>query len=57
MNESLLFTLGLAVLQAAMMLAVAPLVRGLIKKMKAAAQTRQGPPLLQGYYDLVKLLR
>ena len=57
MNENLLFAAGLAVLQGAMMLAVAPLVRGLIKKMKAAAQTRQGPPLLQGYYDLAKLLR
>ena len=25
--------------------------------MKAAFQNRQGPPLLQGYYDLAKLLR
>ena len=57
MNENLLFAAGLAVLQGAMMLVVAPLGRGLIKKMKAAAQTRQGPPLLQGYYDLAKLLR
>ena len=57
MNENLLFAAGLAVLQGAMMLAVAPLLRGLIKKMKAAVQTRQGPPLLQGYYDLAKLLR
>jgi formate hydrogenlyase subunit 4 len=56
-NENLLFAAGLAALQGAMMLAVAPLLRGLIKKMKAAAQTRQGPPLLQGYYDLAKLLR
>ena len=45
------------VLQGAGMLAVAPLLRGVIKKMKAAMQTRQGPPLLQGYYDLAKLLR
>jgi formate hydrogenlyase subunit 4 len=45
------------VLQAASLLAVAPLVRGGIKKMKARMQTRQGPPLLQGYYDLAKLLR
>ena len=57
MNETPLFAAGLAVLQGAMLLAVAPLLRGLIKKMKAAAQTRQGPPLLQGYYDLAKLLR
>jgi formate hydrogenlyase subunit 4 len=44
-------------LQAAVLLALAPLLRGVIKKMKAAFQTRQGPPLLQGYYDLAKLLR
>jgi formate hydrogenlyase subunit 4 len=46
-----------ALLQAAAMLAVAPLLKTLIKKMKARLQNRQGPPLLQGYYDLAKLLR
>jgi formate hydrogenlyase subunit 4 len=49
--------IGLAVLQAAGMLAVAPLLKAAIKKMKARLQNRQGPPLLQGYYDLAKLLR
>jgi formate hydrogenlyase subunit 4 len=44
-------------LQAGLMLGAAPLLRGLIKKMKAALQSRQGPPLRQGYYDLGKLLR
>lgn len=48
---------ALAALQAAAMLALAPLLRGLIKKMKAALQMRQGPPLLQVYFDLAKLLR
>ena len=48
---------ALWLLQAALLLALAPLLRGTIKKMKAAFQTRQGPPLLQGYYDLAKLLR
>src|SRR5688572_22409350 len=43
--------------QAAALLAAAPLVRGGMKKGKAAFQNRQGPPLLQGYYDLAKLLR
>jgi len=57
MTEGALAAIGLAVLQAAGMLALAPLLRGLIKKMKAALQTRQGPPLLQVYYDLAKLLR
>jgi formate hydrogenlyase subunit 4 len=43
-----------ALAQAAGLLLAAPLLRGGIKKMKAAFQTRQGPPLLQGYYDLRK---
>ena len=46
-----------AVLQVAGLLAVAPLLRGGIKKMKATMQMRKGPPLLQGYYDLAKLFR
>jgi formate hydrogenlyase subunit 4 len=49
--------LALGFLQAAVLLALAPLLRGAIKKMKAAFQMRQGPPLLQGYFDLAKLLR
>jgi len=48
---------SLAMLQAAAMLAVAPLLKTVIKKMKARLQNRQGPPMLQGYYDLAKLLR
>ena len=39
------------------LLAVAPLLKAVIKKMKARLQNRQGPPLLQGYYDLAKLFR
>ncbi len=46
-----------AVAQAAGFLLLAPLLRGLIKKMKAAFQVRQGPPLWQPYRDLAKLLR
>jgi len=57
LDEGTVGALVLALLQGAGMLAVAPLLRGVIKKMKAAMQTRQGPPLLQGYYDLAKLLR
>ena len=48
---------GLAALQAAGLLAVAPLLKAVIKKMKARLQNRQGPPLLQVYYDLAKLFR
>jgi formate hydrogenlyase subunit 4 len=57
LDDHTLRALVWAMLQGAGMLAVAPLLRGAIKKMKAAMQTRQGPPLLQGYYDLAKLLR
>jgi formate hydrogenlyase subunit 4 len=48
---------GLAVLQSAGMLALAPLLKTAITKMKARLQNRQGPPLFQGYYDLAKLFR
>ncbi|MGE0453260.1 MAG: respiratory chain complex I subunit 1 family protein [Vicinamibacteria bacterium] len=53
---SLAVSFAQALVQAAVLLALAPLLRGAIKKMKAAFQTRQGPPLLQGYYDLRKQL-
>jgi len=52
-----LATAAWAALQAAGMLAIAPLLKTTIKKMKARLQGRVGPPLLQGYYDLAKLLR
>jgi formate hydrogenlyase subunit 4 len=53
--SDLLYALVAALLQAIGLLAVAPLLRGGIKKMKATMQMRKGPPLLQGYYDLAKL--
>ena len=55
--QDALLAFGAALLQAAGMVVVAPLVGTTIKKMKARLQNRQGPPLLQGYYDLAKLLR
>jgi formate hydrogenlyase subunit 4 len=39
------------------LLAAAPLLQGLIRKLKARLQWRSGPPLLQSYYDLAKLFR
>ncbi len=54
--QETLITAGAALLQAAFMLAMAPLLKAVIKKMKARLQNRQGPPLLQTYYDLQKLL-
>jgi formate hydrogenlyase subunit 4 len=47
----------LAIIQAALVLGIAPLVTGIIRKVKALLQSRQGPPILQPYYDLQKLFR
>ena len=44
-------------LQLVLLLAVAPLVSGFIKKLKARLQTRRGPGLFQTYRDLYKLFR
>jgi formate hydrogenlyase subunit 4 len=51
--------LNLAVQAAQMMLvlALAPLLIGFVRKVKARLLLRQGPPLLQPYRDLVRLLR
>jgi len=35
---------------------MAPLFEGIIRKITAKVQSRKGPPLLQPYYDLLKLL-
>jgi formate hydrogenlyase subunit 4 len=43
--------------QAALVLLFSPLIAGFSKKLKARLQTRQGPPVLQPYRDLHKLLR
>lgn len=45
------------VAQAALLLAIAPLLSGVIKVLKARLQMRRGPGLLQPYRDLYKLLR
>lgn len=52
MNDPLL-----AIIQAALILGLAPLVTGIIRKVKASLQSRRGPPILQPYYDLQKLFR
>ena len=40
-----------------LVLALAPLLTGFIRKVKARLQQRQGPPVIQPYRDLLKLLR
>ncbi len=57
MNTDVLRAGLFALAQAAAFLLVAPLLHSLVKKMKAGLQLRQGPPLLQGHYDLAKLFR
>jgi formate hydrogenlyase subunit 4 len=49
--------LASAVMQLVLLLAVAPLVSGVIKMLKARLQTRRGPGVLQPYRDIHKLFR
>lgn len=44
-------------LQMIVVLAIAPLVTGFVRKVKARLVRRQGPPLIQPYRDLARLLR
>jgi formate hydrogenlyase subunit 4 len=44
-------------LQMALVLALAPLLTGLVRRCRAFLQRRQGPSLLQPYRDLARLLR
>lgn len=50
-------TLFIPLLQLAVGLLLAPLINMVMKKFKAFLQGRQGPPWLQGYYDLLKYFR
>jgi len=45
------------ILQGFVILLLAPLVNGIIGKIKAFSQKRQGPPFLQLYYDIHKLFK
>ena len=49
--------IGSLAIQACTILLIAPLVNGWIGKVKAFSQKRQGAPVLQMYFDLIKLLR
>src|SRR5271169_6643340 len=39
-----------------LVLALAPLCQGVLRKVTARVQSRQGPPIWQPYFDLLKLL-
>jgi formate hydrogenlyase subunit 4 len=43
--------------QILLVLALAPLLTGFVRKIKARLMRRRGPPLLQPYRDLVRLMR
>jgi len=44
-------------LQMTLVLAIAPLLSGFVRKVKARLQRRRGPPLLQPYRDILRLTR
>ncbi|MBY5979430.1 respiratory chain complex I subunit 1 family protein [Ferrimonas balearica] len=48
---------ALAIIQALLMLSLAPLVTGFTRVLRAKMHSRQGPGLLQEYRDIYKLLR
>jgi formate hydrogenlyase subunit 4 len=50
-------TLAVQAVQMLLVLALSPLLVGFVRKVKARLLRRQGPPLLQPYRDIVKLLR
>src|SRR5204863_2044351 len=54
---ALIGDLGFQGAQMLVVLALAPLLTGFVRKVKARLLRRQGPPLLQPYRDLVRLLR
>ncbi len=54
-NELIWAVLG-AIANVVMVLAVAPLFQGVLRKVTARIQSRQGPPIWQPYFDLLKLL-
>jgi formate hydrogenlyase subunit 4 len=55
--EERLITAAIWIAQLIVVLALPPLVNGIVRKSKARLQNRQGPPLSQSYFDLLKLFR
>jgi formate hydrogenlyase subunit 4 len=53
----MILDLAVQAAQMFLVLALAPLLTGLVRKVKARLLLRQGPPLLQPYRDLLRLLR
>src|SRR5512142_3177358 len=55
MNLNVLLSVLGGVANIALVLLVAPLCEGILRKVTARIQSRQGPPLWQPYLDLLKL--
>ena len=56
MNRALAISIFAGVLNVVLVLLLAPLAQGVLRKVTARVQSRQGPPLWQPYFDLLKLL-
>ncbi len=56
MDRSVMFMIFGGVLNVSLVLIMAPFCQGVLRKVTARVQSRQGPPLLQPYFDLLKLL-
>lgn len=54
---SIIDGLSIQISQMLLVLLLAPLLTGLVRKVKARLLRRQGPPLLQPYRDLIRLVR
>jgi formate hydrogenlyase subunit 4 len=56
MSYHIATTVGLGLVNAVLVLLIAPFCQGVMRRVTARIQSRQGPPLLQPYFDLFKLL-
>ncbi len=48
--------IGLAVLNLVLVVGLAPLAEGIMRRIRAVVHSRKGPPLIQPYLDILKLL-
>ena len=56
MDRSMIWMTVAGVLNVGLVLLVAPFFQGVLRKVTARIQSRQGPPIPQPYFDLLKLL-
>lgn len=56
MNRAIIIPILAGALNIVLVLVLAPLAQGVLRKVTARVQSRQGPPLWQPYFDLLKLL-